>query len=469
MKPMRSRTTGRRTRYFSSGLFLIISVLVLRPYAARAAGAEPIAREDEISLGLSAAIGRALKNNIMMKLARERIEEIKGLRIESRSELLPQVSLTAAQGRVFWDNPAAQGLPEFGILGPFNAFDARIQIVQRAFDLSALSGFKAAETGLRISRLEEKFARQQVILSTVFAYMNVLNSEEKLRAVDEDIHLAQQLVTMAEHQLSAGVVTELDVIRAKTRLAQQRARRQDVLQALHLAYFQLMRVTALPLAANVRLSDSMAFFNEPALPVAKAIDTAFDTRIEMSLAAEKIRYQEDKLSQAKDERLPVFSVYGNYGSAGETPSKSSHEVGQIGVKLTMPAFEGGRIAGRVGQQNSRKRAEELRRDDLQVQVEEDVRLALQTLETGTDRVQAAQEAFDLAKREVELAQNQYHAGMENNIAVIEAQAVLARAHEGYIAAVTQYHLARVNYFSALGETEAFHLNPLRNPGEKNGD
>ncbi|MBU1087330.1 MAG: hypothetical protein KKD05_07415 [Candidatus Omnitrophica bacterium] len=66
---------------------------------------------------------------------------------------------------------------------------------------------------MKIASLKQDFAKQQIILSAVFSYLNVLNNEKKLRAVEEDINLAQQ-----------------------------KAYRQDVLQSLHTAYFQLMRV-----------------------------------------------------------------------------------------------------------------------------------------------------------------------------------------------------------------------------------
>lgn len=449
---------------FFGGLFFL--ALIILPCRISIAADKPLVNAPAMALSLSDAIDRALHNNILVKLAREHVEEIRGVRTQSGSAFLPHVTVNASQSRTFWYNLAADGLPEAGVSGPFNSFNARLQIVQRVFDLSALSGFEGEGVNLEIARLEEGFAKQEVILSAVFAYLNVLDKEEKLRAVDEDINLAQQLAVMANHQLSAGVVTELDVIRAKTHLAQRQAYRQDILQSLHEAYFQLMRTTGLPLESDVALSDSFEFFDEELLPVEDAVDMAFQNRIEMSLAREKVRYQEYKLSEAKKERLPMIDIYGNYGEAGSTPGEFVHEVGAVGLEVTMPIFEGGNINGRIHEQRSLKRAQELRRDDIQVQVEEDVRLALQTMTTSTDRVKAAQEAFDLAKREVELAQNQYHAGMENNIAVVEAQAVLEHAHEVYITDAVLYHLGRVNYFSAMGKAGQFYLNPLADEEEK---
>ncbi|MGE5279250.1 MAG: TolC family protein [Deltaproteobacteria bacterium] len=448
--------TARPRRFPIRAVFFALGLAVSCGHPGAAADEAPETART-LSLSLQEAVGRALENNVAVKLARERIEETKGLRMESRADLLPHVSLNASQGRVFWQNLAAEGLTDFGVLGPFNSFDAHVQLVQRVFDMSALSGFRAQEAGLQIARLEEGFVRQQVMLSAVLSYLSVLKSEEELRARDEDIGLAQDLVTMAQHQLDAGTATKLDLVRAKTRLAQQTALRQDAVQGLQTATLGLMRATGLPFGTDVRLSDSLRFSEEEALPLEDALDAAYEDRIEMSLAKDRVSYESRKLAQAENERLPALDIYGSYGRAGETPAGSPHDVGAIGVQVTMPVFEGGGIAGRIRQHASRARSEEIRRDDVAVQIEEDVRLALQTLTTSRDRVRAAREALDLARSEVELAQNQYDAGTQDNIAVLQALDALARAHEAYISAVTQYQVGRVNYFSALGRTASFRL------------
>ena len=94
---------------------------------------------------------------------------------------------------------------------------------------------------------------------------------------------------------------------------------------------------------------------------------------------------------------------------------------------------------------------------MQTQVQEDVRLALQTLSTTTEQVKAAGEALRLATQELGLAKDQYTNGVGNNIAVVDAQATLENSRQSYVTALVQYHMARVNYYSALGKTESFHL------------
>ena len=455
----------RKTMPVWTGLALWASLAAGHALAAgpatRGAGAPQEINERGMVLDLSLrqAMDDAKHNNALLKIARERIDEARGRRWQNGSDLLPHVSAGARQGRVFWENFASQGLPAFGVIGPFNSFDARFQVTQRLFDLSAISKFQAANEDVAIAAFEEKLARQQVVTAAVVAYLDVLQAREQLRAVEEDVRLARRLTKLAQHQLEAGVVTKLDVTRAQTRLAQHKAREQESIQGLDAAYLSLERVTGLPLGSQLHLSGSLRFFDEKTLPVDDAIATAIKGRIEMSIAEAKVKYGQYRLSQANRQRLPKVDLYADYGQSAREPNKYAHSAAQVAVNMKVPIFEGGLTEGEIQQQRSQEQQARTLRDDMRTQVQEDVRLALQTLATVTERVKAAREALDLSAQEVGLASDQYAGGVINNIAVVDAQATLENSRQSYVEALAQYHMARVNYYSALGKTESFHLSP----------
>jgi outer membrane protein TolC len=89
------------------------------------------------------------------------------------------------------------------------------------------------------------------------------------------------------------------------------------------------------------------------------------------------------------------------------------------------------------------------------QVEQDVRLAISTLQTTLERVRAADEALRLAERELEMSRDRFRAGVADNLEVINAQASLANARAGQVQALAVYNAARLNLAAALGRAEAF--------------
>lgn len=121
----------------------------------------------------------------------------------------------------------------------------------------------------------------------------------------------------------------------------------------------------------------------------------------------------------------------------------------------MPIFNGGLTRGRITSATSRQRQAELQLNDLRAQVEQDVRLALDTMTAAAEQVRAATQSLKLATRELEMARDRFAAGVGDNIEVAEAQTALANARDADTAALTVYNAARINLASAMGRVESF--------------
>jgi outer membrane protein len=86
-----------------------------------------------------------------------------------------------------------------------------------------------------------------------------------------------------------------------------------------------------------------------------------------------------------------------------------------------------------------------------------VRLAQQTLSAAADEVRAADQAFALAEKQLQMARDRFSAGVADNIEVINAQTDLADARNSQVAALAQYTAARINLAYALGRISSFSL------------
>ena len=65
----------------------------------------------------------------------------------------------------------------------------------------------------------------------------------------------------------------------------------------------------------------------------------------------------------------------------------------------------------------------------------------------------ARDGQELAKRELEMAQDRFQQGTANNVEVITAQDELARAEENYILAVSSHVDAKFALARSMGDTE----------------
>jgi outer membrane protein len=412
-------------------------------------------------LSFEQAIELAVKNNIATLLARERRSEARGVELESLAGLLPNVGGVASQTNLTI-NLASQGLTTKAFplisstfLGPFNAFDARVQLAQTLFNLSAIRNYQAGRIGVNIAAISEQLARQQVIANTALAYLNALRTERALEAAEANLELARTLFTLARDQHRSGVANGLDVTRAETRVAQQEFRLAQANTDIQQARLQLQRVTGLPLGIPLLLTDKLAYTGDP-LPLAQAaVEIAERERVEIRLAQEQVKFNDYERRAASAAHLPSIDFVADYGSSGVKPDVLDLPTRSIGIRLVMPIFDGGLTRGRVAVATSRLRQAELQLNDQRAQVEQDVRLALQTLATAAEQVRAAEQALRLAERELQMARDRFAAGLGDNIEVVNAQTSLADARDAQIAALTIHTAARINLASATGRVESF--------------
>jgi outer membrane protein TolC len=118
--------------------------------------------------------------------------------------------------------------------------------------------------------------------------------------------------------------------------------------------------------------------------------------------------------------------------------------------LRLPIFDGGRRDARRAESLSQYEQERLRSLDLRRQIDLDVRLALDDLQSATDQVQVATEGLAQVEAEVEQAQRRYKAGVSSSLEVTDAQTRLARARDNRIAALFLYSRARLQLYQAMG-------------------
>ena len=408
-------------------------------------------------MSLQDVIEFALKNHLLTKLALEQIRESKAQRLQAGSVLLPHVEGSLSENRVGRMNLAAMGFESYPLIGPFDVFDARFRLTQTVFDVSALARFQAANTGVKVKEYEDEFAKQKVTLEAALAYLAALQSEGRFKAAEANVQLADRLLKQANHQHEAQIATGVDVARATTRTAEETFQLEHAGMGLTESYLQVQRVAGLPYEDRLGLSDSLSYFEEPELPAGEAIRLAVSQRLEARILKDGIRAEKYLLNAAKAEMLPKIGLNGDIGLSGNGPKRNDRMTGQIMIGGTLPIFEGGKIWGEIKEASSRKRQLEQRLADLDRQIEEDVRLALVKIRTEKQQVKTARSILELATRELKMAQDRFGAGLGDNVEVVAAQATLARARDTYVSALTQYHVARLNYFFALGQTGSFNL------------
>ena len=357
-------------------------------------------------------------------------------------------------------NLAAEGLafPGFPmLLGPYNTFDARIHLAQRLFDLSALRRYQSSRRRSAITALEEGLAREQVSAAAGLSYVEALRADKAQEAALADLDLADALKTLAQNQHQAGVATGIDVARARTRAAQARLKLLETRVARRQAYLRLERVVGLPLRGDVVLADSLSPGTTAAPTLEEAVQAALAERLELRIARERLEADRTALGGVRAQYLPSLALNGDYGWSANDPATNGHATGGAGVALQLPLWTGGSLQGRSEEAEAAVAGSEAALQDLASQVDEDVRLATETLLAAADEVNTAQEVVQLTERELQLARDRFSSGVADNIELVNAQDALAGSRDAEVASLSRFHVARINLALALGRMEAFRI------------
>jgi outer membrane protein len=461
-------------KFYSLILIAIVTLLRTAPVAAQQnsssvlagntqqiSGAARVTPGRPAELSFEQAVQLAIENNLETLLARERRNEARGVKQQSRAALMPNVSGVAYQASLT-ENLAALGfkpglIPGFNstFVGPFRNFDARVSFVQTIFNLSAIRNYQAGRAGVRVAELQEGLAREQVASGTGLIYLEALRAHAAVDAAQANVELAQALFKLAQDQRSAGVATGVDVTRAQTRLAEQQVGLAQAQTTSEQARLNLQRVVGLPLGSSLTLTDQLRFTDVQLPAVETAVAQASHDRREVQVAEEQNRVSRLESEAVRSEYLPSVEFVGDYGVSGITPSNSDLPTRRVAIQVNVPIFNGGLTRGRLTVAASRQRQSELELSNVRGQVEEDVRLALATLRTAAVQVGSADEGVVLAQRELEMARDRFKAGVGDNLEVVSAQTSLANARDAQVTALAQHNAARLNLAAALGRAERF--------------
>jgi outer membrane protein TolC len=210
----------------------------------------------------------------------------------------------------------------------------------------------------------------------------------------------------------------------------------------------------LKLDAHVELTDKLAYHAADIGTIDDALAAARKTRAELKAQKERQEYARLTYGAAKAERLPTLGASADYGGIGGTPSAALATY-SYGVSVRLPIFDGGRREAHRSESLSQYRQEQTRGRDLQDQVDLEVRLAFDSINSAAAQVLAAQEGVGLSENELAQARRRYQAGVANSIEVTDAQTRLDRARDNLIAALYNYNLARIDLATATGNIREF--------------
>jgi outer membrane protein len=431
-------------------LWLVPAVLLAQDAVPRA----PL----QLSLKRAVEIAISPEGSAQVQLSTESWKQARARSAEARAALLPDLE-ASFNDRNQTTNLAALGItsihvpvPGFefpSLVGPYSTADARATVNQNVFDFSSIRRYQGSRAGASAAKSDVDASEEQVAGQVARTYLASIKADADVETAKANVTLSQAVLTQSENQKKAGTGTGIEVTRAKVQLSNDQQRLLVAENDRRRAYLQLLRAMDLRLDTEVQLTDALRYEPIDAGTLADARARALQERPDYHAQQDREANARLEASATKMERLPTLAAFGDYGSIG-TSLNNALPTRTIGISLRVPVFDGGRRDARRAESASQYRAETVRTNDLKEQIELDVRLALDSLQSADDQVKVAKEGLELSENELAQARRRYEAGVANSLEVTDAQTRLERARDNQTAALYNYNAARIDLSQALG-------------------
>jgi outer membrane protein TolC len=415
-------------------------------------------------LSLDEAIQRGVKRNLQMELVIQNERLVRGELLTVENSLLP--SLTAKGNLEAQQiNLAALGfkgtsLAEFGIapgsINPIvkvNTAEAQIGLDQQLFNLPAYYLYRAAQKASTVANLSTLNLRGGVTLGVGTQYLLALADAAQIENARSLEKADEVVLQQATDSHDAGVGTHLDVLRAQVQLQVQQQTLINAENTFAKDKIGLNRMIGLPADQEITLTDSAPYAEYAELSLDDAMKLAFVRRKDLLSLQAQMEVATKTLKAVRTERLPTLAFNGYYGVLGEI-SGLYHGVFAATGKVSVPVFEEGQLRGEREVADAQVIGLRQQIESLRVAIEAEIRASMLDVESSNELVKVARSNVALATQELQDATDRFTAGVDDNLPVVQAQAVLAAAQSQLVNTLYQYNQSKLQLARNTGVVES---------------
>ena len=300
---------------------------------------------------------------------------------------------------------------------------------------------------------QQTLAEQQVALEVASAYYRVVAQQTIVAVARTSLDRSRRLRDASEAKLDAGLVSQLDVLRAQQLVSQAEIQLFDAQSATDDARDHLMFAMGRPTVDTFVVESDIPRVAEP-IEVDYAVGMAVSNRLDLKSLIASGAEAEDQVKYTRNQLLPQVDVNLVY-TRRETADGFANSFGvdrfrfATFVNISTPVDRTPQIveyqSALIERDRRRRDADTLRR-----RIGDDVKRAIRERDRLERTLVAADTSVEIGRKEVEVAQLRYERGLSNNLDVVTAESNLLTAESRRIATLADAAVARLSLRAMLG-------------------
>ena len=404
---------------------------------------------------LTECLELAARQNPDVLSANKRVDAAHAVWIQARAGVLPLLTSTGYYQRRE-QSVATNGGTATNIRPDDYFVEARV--AQNLFSSGAVRNrIAAAELGEHIARLERQAAFDTAALAVRESFYTTLAAEQSIGVRQQAVDLLGSQLKDQQDRLAAGSVGQVNVNRAQVSLANEQPALLAARSSVRTSYATLSQVLGVgyPTDASAppfRVTGPLS--NRPfTLPVEECLRGALATRPELEarkLALDVLKRQIVVEKANTRPQVSVFAAYDLYSQPSQLAVKDNFAGYTLGVAANWTIFDGFLTLGRVRGLRAQQGEAEAQLVATRLQVETDVRVAFDQIQTAEATLRPLAQNIDLASKTLDLTTHNFDAGLNTQLDVLQSRVDLTRARTTELNGRLALNLAVARLERAMG-------------------
>ena len=444
---------------------VIIAGLVLMPLSADAQFRDKKQQEEAPKVEIPAvitledALKIALSENVSVKVADLEIQRKEYAKKGTYAALYPQIDLTGSYQRtikkqVMYMTMSGQSM---GIeVGKSNTINAGVSAAMPIVNAQLWKSLEISALDVELAVEKARSSRLEMVTQVKNAYYAILFAKEAFNVYKEVYENAVQNLEETQKKYDAQKVSEFELVRAKTSVANAVPNVYNAESSVVLALWQLKAVLGVDLDLNLDVAGKLDDFSQQMFYDIHQHDSISldhnSTMKQLAIQAEQLA-QTIKVQQYAN--IPTLALAFSFSYMSMADDISFKEFpwtpySTAGLSLNIPIFAGGKRHQAIRQAKNQHQQVQLQVENTERQLKIAIRQNLNTMEMNMKSYYAAQEAVAAAQKAYDIAAAAYKVGRSTLIELNDAQLALTQAQLSQSQAVYNFVTAKAQLEQTLG-------------------
>ena len=342
-------------------------------------------------------------------------------------------------------------------VGRWNTWSTGVSAAMPLVNAQLWQSLKISGMDVELAVEKARASRLDMVTQVKQAYYSVLLSKQAFDVYKQVYENAVRNYEETQKKYDAEKVSEMELIRSKTTVANAIPNVYNAESSVILALWQLKAVLGVDLEMNIDVAGALEDYGQQMFYDIHSHDGA---TLEDNTTMKQLAIQTEQLAQMvkmqKFANIPSLALAFNYSINAMTNDFKFSEYkwtpySYVGLSLNIPIFAGGKRYNAIRQSKNQYRQVQLQSLNTERQLKIAIRQHLTTMEMNMKSYYAAQDAVASAQKGYDIMEMSYQVGRGTLIELNDAQLALTQAQLAESQAIYNFLNAKAQLEQTLGQ------------------